>query len=247
MHAVAAAASEADPDVVIHAAAVSSAEAARRDPARSAWAVNVGATALPGGVGRAARSPVGLHLDRPRLRRREVLVSRGRPGRADPGLRPDQACGRAASPGVQGRLVARLSLLYGPSRSGRAGFFDRATAALASGSPQAFFTDEYRTPLGYETAARILVRLAEGESTGLVHLGGPERLSRFELMRRGPQAMGLDPQLVRANFRADVPTSEPRPADVSLDTSMLRQKLPDLELPGIEESLAGRRSQHCPR
>ena len=96
-------------------------------------------------------------------------------------------------------MVARLSLLYGPSRSGREGYFDRTTAALRAGLPQAFFIDEHRTPLDYATAARILVRLAESETPGLFHLGGPERLSRFELMRRAATALGIDPILVRPN------------------------------------------------
>ncbi len=39
---------------------------------------------------------------------------------------------------------------------GKDGFFDRTTAALRAGTPQAFFTDEFRTPLDYATAARIL-------------------------------------------------------------------------------------------
>ena len=69
-------------------------------------------------------------------------------------------------------LVARLTLLFGPSRSGKEGYFDRTTAALKSGVPQAFFTDELRTPLHYAIAARILIRLAESETRGLLHVGG---------------------------------------------------------------------------
>src|SRR5262249_60444859 len=96
-------------------------------------------------------------------------------------------------------LVVRLSLLYGPSRSGRAGYFDRMIAALRASTPQPFFADEFRPPLDLNSAAAILVRLAESEITGLIHLGGPERLSRFDLMRRAAAALGLEPELVRPN------------------------------------------------
>ena len=85
-------------------------------------------------------------------------------------------------------LVARLCLLFGPSRSGKEGYFDRTTAALKSGVPQAFFTDELRTPLHYAIASRILIRLAVSETRGLLHVGGSERLSRYELMRRAAAA-----------------------------------------------------------
>ena len=135
-------------------------------------------------------------------------------------------------------LVARLSLLYGPSRSGREGFFDRTISALRAGEPQAFFTDEHRTPLDYATAARALVRLAESETLGTIHLGGPERLSRFELMSRAAGAMGIDPTLVKPNRRADVPFAEPRPADLSLDSSRLNRLFVDLAFPQVENALA---------
>jgi dTDP-4-dehydrorhamnose reductase len=138
-------------------------------------------------------------------------------------------------------LVARLSLLYGPSRSGREGFFDRAVVALRSRGEQAFFTDEFRTPLDYNTAANVLVRLAESGICGVIHVGGPERLSRFELMRRAAVALEIDPSLIFPNRRADVPLSEPRPADVSLDTSRLRSVFADFACPQVEEALRGLR------
>ena len=87
-------------------------------------------------------------------------------------------------------LVVRLSLLFGPSRGARTSYFDQAIAALRSGTPQNFFEDEFRTPLDYVTAAQIVVRLAESDATGIIHAGGPERLSRLELMRRAATCAG---------------------------------------------------------
>ena len=57
-------------------------------------------------------------------------------------------------------------------------------------------------------------------------------------MRRAAQALGLDPTLVRANRRADVAMAEPRPADVSLDTTKFAALFPDLERPTIEEAVS---------
>ena len=113
-------------------------------------------------------------------------------------------------------LVARISLLFGPSRIGRGSFFDRALAGLKAGQPQVFFEDEFRTPLDYATAALALIRLAQTEVRGIVHVAGRERVSRFQLMERTARTLGLDPGLVRANRREDVKLAEPRPADVSL-------------------------------
>jgi dTDP-4-dehydrorhamnose reductase len=47
------------------------------------------------------------------------------------------------------------------------------------------YTNEFRTPLHAADAARGLVEcLLDGAGAGLVHLAGPERLSRYELGRR---------------------------------------------------------------
>jgi dTDP-4-dehydrorhamnose reductase len=228
---------DAAPDAIIHAAAISSADAARRDPARS-QAVNVGATQL--------LSNWAAEHDRRLVFTSTDLVFDGQKSwysETDP-AHPILIYGRtklAAEEFVLAAprgLVARLSLLYGASRCGREGFFDRAVAALRAGSSQAFFTDEHRTPLDYTTAANLLVRLTESETRGTIHLGGPERLSRFELMSRAAAALEFDPGLVRPSRRTDVPLPEPRPADVSLDSSRLHRVFNDLACPTIESALA---------
>ena len=228
---------DADPDAIIHAAAISSAEAARRDPARSE-AVNVGATRL--------LANWAAEHDRRLVYTSTDLVFDGQKSwcREDDTAHPVLVYGQtkhAAERFVVATprgLVARLSLLYGPSRSRRQGFFDRAVTSLRAGSPQAFFTDEYRTPLDYATAANLLVRLTESETCGTIHLGGPERLSRFELMRRAAAALAIDAVLVVPNRRADVDSPEPRPADVSLDSSRLHRVFNDVACPKVESALA---------
>jgi dTDP-4-dehydrorhamnose reductase len=226
----------ADPDAVIHAGALSSAEAVHRDPARGRE-VNVEATRrLAEWAGARGRRLVFTSTD---------LVFEGSRSwyREDDEARPVLAYGRtkleaeAHIVATPGGLVARLSLLYGPNPSGRPGFFDLALEALRRGEPRAFFRDEFRTPLDYRTAADALVRLVEADAVGIVHVGGRERLSRYELMRRAAVVLGIDPGLVREGFQADAILPEPRPADVSLDTSRLADLCPALEQPSIEAAL----------
>jgi dTDP-4-dehydrorhamnose reductase len=227
---------EADAEVVIHAAAMSAAEAVRRDPARGR-VVNVEATGrLAAWCSRLGRSLVFTSTD---------LVFDGSQGwyREDDPAEPLLAYGKTKREaerlvlGVPGGLVARVSLLYGPSRCGRKAFFGQTIAALRSGRTQTLFDDEYRTPIDLASAARVLVRLAEARTTGLIHVAGTERMSRFELIRRAASALSLDTELVLANHRADVVLPEPRPADVSLDTSRLAALVPDLRRPTIEQAL----------
>jgi dTDP-4-dehydrorhamnose reductase len=60
---------------------------------------------------------------------------------------------------------------------------------------------------------------------GLFHVGGPERLSRYELGVRVAALLGLDPRPIEAIRQADLPFDAPRPADASLDSSRARSVL----------------------
>ncbi|AMV36699.1 SDR family oxidoreductase [Planctomyces sp. SH-PL62] len=226
----------ADPDAVLHAAAISDVESCRRDP-RRARAVNVEAVAS---VARWCASrgrrllftstdmvfdgarPWAVEADEPR-----PILAYGaskREAEIEAGKAPDA-------------VVARIGLLYGPTRSGRETFYDKAVAGLRAGVPQTFFDDEFRTSLDYRSAAEALVGLLASDFRGVVHVGGRERISRFELMSRVARGLGLDAALVQANSRADVPFAEPRPADLSMETSRLADLLPGLERPPVEEAV----------
>jgi len=226
----------ADPEVVLHAAAISTAEGVRQDPERGR-AVNVEATArLAAWCARRGRRLVFTSTD--------LVFDGSTPwNREDSPAEPVLAYGRTkreAEPFVTdaGGLVARLSLLYGPSRSAAASFFDRTFEDLRKRLPQTFFEDEYRTPLDFRTAADALVRLAESGASGVVHVGGRERLSRYDLARRAAAALGFDPALILANRQRDATFPEPRPADVSLDTTRLAALLPGLDRPPVERAVS---------
>lgn len=226
-----------DPDAILHAGAVSSAEAARRAPS-IAHAVNVE------GTGRLADWC--RHLGRRIVYTSTDLVFDGSaPWRkegdpAEPVLEYGRSK-RSAEPSVLDTprgLVARLSLLYGPSRNGRPSYFERTLTGWKRGEPQAFFEDEFRTPLDLDTVASVLVSLLESEATGILHVAGAERLSRFDLMRRVAESLGTDPALVLANRQKDMDFPEPRPADVSLDTARLMDLMPDLLRPSVESAVS---------
>ena len=226
-----------NPDAILHAAAISAAEAVRLQPELGAR-VNVEA------AGRLARW-CGDRGCRLLFTSTDLVFDGSKPwNREDDPAIPVLAYGRTKRLAedlvreVPRGVVARVSLLYGPSRSGRVGFFDKAMEALQRGEPQTFFEDEFRTPLDLASAGRILARLIASDFAGIVHVAGAERMSRHELMRRAAVAKGLDSGLVRANRRSDVSLSEPRPADVSLDTTRLNEVIPRLSRPTVEEALS---------
>lgn len=229
-----------EPEGILHLAAMSRADAVFREPER-ARRVNVEATRVIAEW--CARRSVRLVYSS------TDLVFDGERGPYDESSEPaprlaygqtkweGELAARGAHPAA---TVVRLSLLYGPGRGREPTFYDRAVEALASGEERPFFVDEFRTPLDYSTAAEVLVRLVErSEPVGLVHVGGPERLSRFAFFQRVARGMGLPAEQVRPGRMADVDFPEPRPADVSLNTSRLRKLMPDLRLPTVEEAVQG--------
>ena len=134
--------------------------------------------------------------------------------------------------------VVRVSLMFGPPINGRPNFFQAQVQSLENRSPMTLFVDEWRTPLSFYAAARGLVAVAESDYCGLLHLGGPQRMSRYEMGLRLAAALGRDASVLRQARQADVPAPEPRPRDVSLDSSRFRLRFADVDWPEWNEALA---------
>jgi dTDP-4-dehydrorhamnose reductase len=236
--AIAAAFRQARPEAILHAAAVASVAECHRGPER-ARRVNVGGTAALAELAAAAGARLvlvstDLVFDGERAPYREAdspapLSVYGR----------SKADAEAAALAAPRAAVARVSLLFGRALTGRPTFFDQQADALRNGRPVRLFADEWRTPLHLATAARALVALTRADFAGVLHVGGPERLSRLEMGRRLARFLGADPGVIVPALRADAPAAEPRPRDVSLDSSLWRRLFPALPWPGWEEALRG--------
>ncbi len=234
--AVATAFREAKPDAVIHAAAMARVDDCHRDSDR-ARRINVEATAQLAELARGIESrfifvSTDLVFDGTRSWHRESdapapLSTYGR----------SKATGEEAVLTFQRTLVVRLSLLFGPSLVGRKSFFDDQIEALREHRTITLFEDEWRTPLSLATAVQALVALAMADVTGILHVGGPERLSRFEMGSRLADALGADASVIRVGHREDVPAPEPRPCDVSLDSGRWRRLFPTQPWPAWAEAI----------
>jgi dTDP-4-dehydrorhamnose reductase len=115
-------------------------------------------------------------------------------------------------------VVCRMALMFGDVGPGAASFIQPWIAAMMEGRELKLFTDEYRTALSARDASRGIL-LALEEAKGLLHLGGPERLSRFEFAKVLRDLLGASTARLIACTQKDVPMSAPRPPDVSLDSS----------------------------
>ncbi|MFK7933050.1 MAG: NAD(P)-dependent oxidoreductase [Saprospiraceae bacterium] len=113
--------------------------------------------------------------------------------------------------------IARLPLLYGMPRYGN-NFFTAWLEKLQTGQVVGAFTDEFRTPVDGESAARGLFILLHRGATGVYHLGGRERLSRYDFAVQMAETFRLPISLVKPALRAQVQMAAARPQDVSLSS-----------------------------
>lgn len=132
--------------------------------------------------------------------------------------------------------VVRTSLNGGRSRKGDRGFNEQLRKAWEAGKTLTLFTDEFRCPIPAIVTAQAVWELVRHRRTGLYHLAGAERLSRWEIGQllavRWPN---LHPRIVPGSA-ADHPGA-PRSPDTSLNCAKIQQILP-FRLPGLTEWLA---------
>lgn len=128
-------------------------------------------------------------------------------------------------------LIIRTSLNGGQSPTGNRGFNEEMRMAWGRGETLRLFTDEYRCPISAKETARAVWNLVTQGRTGLFHVAGSERLSRWDigqlLARRCPE---LNPKLEPASLKEYA--GAPRAPDTSLNCSKAQQFLP-FPLPGL--------------
>jgi dTDP-4-dehydrorhamnose reductase len=108
--------------------------------------------------------------------------------------------------------------MIGPPKPSGEGFEDRIVRCLKEGRSVDLFVDEFRTPVDTDSAAEGLL-LALGRVRGRLHLGGRQRVSRYDIGCLIADSLGSDRSLLRPVRQKDVSLPAPRPSDVSLDSS----------------------------
>jgi dTDP-4-dehydrorhamnose reductase len=114
--------------------------------------------------------------------------------------------------------VCRMALLFGDGGPHASSFLKPMVRSMRLGEDLKLFTDEARTPLSGRDAALGLAMALEYAS-GLLHLGGRERVSRYDLGRLVAEVFEIANPIITPALQRDVATPAPRPADVSLDCS----------------------------
>jgi dTDP-4-dehydrorhamnose reductase len=116
-------------------------------------------------------------------------------------------------------VCARTALIYGVPAFGGRSFTHAMSTRLSKGEPVTLFYDQFRTPILVQNLADALLELAASDFAGLLHLGGGERISRYDFGLLAASAKGFSADLIRPGRMNDPQPAAKRPADVSLDSS----------------------------
>ena len=222
------------PQLIVHCAALSKSPACEADPAL-ARKLNVDVTALL----------CELAADIPLLFLSTDLIFDGKAGNYEESAPANPLSVYAETKVEAERIVAanpghtiiRTSLNGGTSPTGDRGFNELMRRAWEAGQTTNLFTDEYRSPISAEVTARAVWELAAQKRTGVYHVAGSERLSRYRigelLAARWPE---LNPKIVAGSLKEYA--GAPRAPDTSLNCAKAQGVL-SFPLPGFTEWLAG--------
>ena len=128
-------------------------------------------------------------------------------------------------------VCGRSALIYGVPAIGGTSFSHQILKKLEAGVEVKLFNDQFRSPIPVQSLASALLELASSSLTGVLHLGGSERIDRYTFGVRVAELRDYPKSLIQPVAMADVPTKAARPRDVSMDVSKaraaLKTKLPD--------------------
>ncbi|MGC9502679.1 SDR family oxidoreductase [Baaleninema sp.] len=206
------------PDAVIHAAAVSSPNLCQTHPQLS-YAVNVAASV------RLAQLCGDRSIPFVFTSSEQVFDGKNSPYTETDAVCPINLYGehkaiaeREISQRYPNATICRMPLMFGCVPPTASSFIQPFLKAMRDGRELKLFVDEFRTPVSGETAAQGLL-LALETITGILHLGGRERISRYEFGLLLKEIFQLPQARIEPCRQAEVNMAAPRPGDVALDSS----------------------------
>jgi dTDP-4-dehydrorhamnose reductase len=208
------------PDAIIHCAAASDVDWCEDNP-KQAEAINVKASAV--------LATIAAKLDARLIYISTDAVFDGKKGNyaETDHAAPLSVYARSKLKGEQETLrahpsatVARINI-YGWNAQNKQSLAEFFLTRLEQGSEVPGFTDVFFTPILVNHLAPILFAMLQQKLTGIYHVGGSEKISKFDFARRVATTFGLDPARVTPIRVKDINLKATRPLDISLNTEKI--------------------------
>jgi dTDP-4-dehydrorhamnose reductase len=123
-------------------------------------------------------------------------------------------------------FIARPSVMYGSTpAAGKVNFALWIIENLRRGEHIKIVTDQWNTPTLNTNLAEMTLEVIERKLTGIYHLCGATRVSRFKFAEQIADVFSLDKGLIDKVLSSQFTLPAKRPMDSSLDTSKAQQTL----------------------
>jgi dTDP-4-dehydrorhamnose reductase len=113
-------------------------------------------------------------------------------------------------------VIARSALIYGKSIEGGPSFSQWIEDKLADGERASLYVNQYRTPIYVGNLAKVLLELSHNDFIGTLHLGGANKINRYDFGKQLCKAGGYNMDLLDPSLMDNSNTVAPRPKDISL-------------------------------
>jgi dTDP-4-dehydrorhamnose reductase len=133
-------------------------------------------------------------------------------------------------------VVVRCALVYGRSLTGSPTFTEHIVHQLQNSQPIELFTDEFRTPVLVNQLVVALWELAGNNFTGVLNIGGTQKVSRFEMGQIICEILNMPANLLKPRKTSDLNFLAQRPPDCSFNIS-LAQNILKTRLGGFAEGV----------
>jgi len=137
-----------------------------------------------------------------------------------------KACEDLVKKYAENYCIARPSYMYGYVGGVLDSRFKNVKEEISKGKNVARFAEMYKSPLSYKQASEAIVKIAESDFIGTVHVCGP-RTSVYDFAKEGMEALHIPTENLTVQ-----PVPQEKPVDFLPDTSLDDSLM--LELAGIE-------------
>jgi dTDP-4-dehydrorhamnose reductase len=121
-------------------------------------------------------------------------------------------------------LVARVNI-YGWNSQDKQSLAEWILSRLEQGMDVPGFTDVFFTPILVNDLAPVLLSMLQQEMSGVYHVAGSEKISKFEFAREVAAVFEFDPARVTPCRVKDMHLRAERPLDISLNTEKVEAAL----------------------
>ncbi len=135
-----------------------------------------------------------------------------------------------------GALIVRTSWVYGPDAAGK-NFISSMLRQLRAGQAMRVPSDQISTPTFNRDLAQVTLQLAAAGAGGVVHVTGPEMMSRLELAHAVADFFKLDSGLLEGVPTRELGQTAARPLFSGLVSTRLQGILPKAGIRSLREGL----------